>query len=108
MTKFIAEVTVGKRDREVVLRIPAGSRIAPGLRGVSVAFDGAVSHHRREPDSSTVLEYHPMPGSHRLEIDFGGPMPAAMRRKVSSQGRPSSPSDGREAAAHMPSRGVGS
>lgn len=77
MTKFIAEVTVGKRDREVVLRIPAGSRIAPGLRGVSVAFDGAVSHHRREPDSSTVLEYHPMPGSHRLEIDFGGPMPAA-------------------------------
>lgn len=77
MTKFIAEVTVGKRDRLVVLRIPAGNRIAPNLSQVSVNFDGQISHHRREPVSSTVLEYHPMPGTHRLEIDFGGPMPAA-------------------------------
>ena len=77
MTKFIAEVTVGKRDRQVVLRIPAGNRIAASLSQVSVSFDGQISQHRREPISSTVLEYHPMPGIHRLEIDFGGPMPAA-------------------------------
>lgn len=77
MTKFIAEVTVGKRDRQVVLRIPAGNRIAPSLRHLTVSFDGQLSQHHREPDSSTVLEYHPMPGTHRLEIDFGGPMPAA-------------------------------
>ena len=76
MTKFIAEVTVGKRDRIVTLRIPAGNRIAPTLSQVTVTFDGQSSQHRREPVSSTVLEYHPMPGTHRLEIDFGGPMPA--------------------------------
>ena len=77
MTKFVAEITVGKRDRLVTLRIPAGNTIAPSLRQVSVTFDGETSHHHREPISSTVLEYHPMPGTHRLEIDFGGPMPAA-------------------------------
>ena len=77
MTKFIAQVTVGKRDREVALRIPAGNRIAPSLTNVTVSFDGQVSSHRREPVSSTVLQYRPEPGVHRLEIDFGGPMPAA-------------------------------
>lgn len=77
MTKFVAEVTVGKRDRLVTLRIPAGNTIAPSLNQVTVSFDGQTSQHHREPISSTVLEYHPMPGTHRLEIDFGGPMPAA-------------------------------
>lgn len=77
MTKFVAEVTIGKRDRLVTLRIPAGSRIAPALAQVEVSFDGERSRHRREPMTSTVLEYHAAPGTHRLEIDFGGPMPAA-------------------------------
>ena len=40
MTKFVAEITVGKRDRLVTLRIPAGNTIAPSLRQVSVTFDG--------------------------------------------------------------------
>ena len=51
MTKFVAEITVGKRDRLVTLRIPAGNTIAPSLRQVSVTFDGETSHHHREPIS---------------------------------------------------------
>lgn len=44
MTKFVAEVTVGKRDRLVTLRIPAGNTIAPSLNQVTVSFDGQTSH----------------------------------------------------------------
>lgn len=49
MTKFVAEVTVGKRDRLVTLRIPAGNTIAPSLNQVTVSFDGQTSQHHREP-----------------------------------------------------------
>lgn len=40
MTKFVAEVTVGKRDRLVTLRIPAGNTIAPSLNQVTVSLTG--------------------------------------------------------------------